>query len=240
MKLGVIVPITGELSDLDGKVHSVLAPLLSPDTEVVIRGIDRGFPSVECELHSAYNTPGVLAAASGLVNEGCSGIFVSCFDEPGVLACRENLTVPVLGAYAPAMSYAGLLGDRYAVLTTDEAGILSEERKARTYRFSPAAIRAVDMEVTDLRRDRMQLVRRLTEACLILWKTERISAAVLGCTGMFPAAGELRQLLAAEGCPVQVVEPFAQGLCALETMVRLGLSNHVSGAAVRMERLKWY
>ena len=51
---------------------------------------------------------------------------------------------------------------------------------------------------------------------------------------------ELQQRLRAAGCPATVVEPFVTGVTQLETMVRLGYSNHMPEAAVAMERLNWY
>ena len=240
MKLTIIVPVSGYTEDMGADTISFLRPLLHPDTEVEFVSLERGFPSVECELHSLFNGTEVVRAAKAAYERGSDGIFVNCFDDPGVAACRELLPIPVLGGYQAAANMARLLADRCAVITTDMAGVLSEERKARAWGFQPAAIRSVDMGVLDLRADHSGLLDRLEKACLDLWETERTGAIALGCTGMYPVVVELQQRLRKAGCPATVVEPFTTGVTQLETMVRLGYSNHMPGAAVALENLSWY
>lgn len=240
MKLTVIVPVSGYTEDMGAESISFLRPLLHPDTEVECVSLERGFPSVECELHVAFNAPEIILAAKAAWEGGSDGVFVNCFDDPGVTACRELLPIPVLGGYQATVGMARLLADRCAVITTDMAGVLSEERKARACGFRPAAIRSVDMGVLDLRADHSELLDRLEKACLDLWETEHTGAIALGCTGMYAVVPELQQRLRAAGCPATVVEPFVTGVTQLETMVRLGYSNHMPEAAVAMERLNWY
>ena len=130
------------------------------------------------------------------------------------------------------MHTAALLADRYAVLSTDRAGILNEERKARAYGFAPAAIRCVDMGVENLETHTDVLLDRMEVACRELWEQERITAVIPGCTGMYAAAPELRARLKARGIPVQVVEPLTAGVTELERLVRLGLHGPVPGVPV--------
>lgn len=238
MKLTIIIPVTGGIaSDVTGN-RSVLTPLLSVDTELEFVGVDRGFPTIESETQALVNGPEVLRAAAAAYDRGSDGIFVNCFDDPGVYACRELLPIPVVGGYAPAMHTAALLSDRYAVLTTDRAGILSEERKARASGFTPAAIRCVDMGVLDLEAHTQVLLDHMEPVCRELWEQERITAVVLGCTGMFAAAPALQRRLNAQGIPMQVVEPLTAAVTELERLVRLGLHGPVPGVPVTLADLR--
>ena len=146
----------------------------------------------------------------------------------------------MLGGYQSAVSTAHLIADRFAIITTDQAGILSEERKAHAFGLHPAAIRAVDMDVLELRDDQSELLRRLTTACIDLWNTHQTSAVVLGCTGMHGVAADLQQQLREAGCPVTVVEPLKTGMVQLEMLAKLGYTNHMSGLHLAMDSLKWY
>jgi allantoin racemase len=47
---------------------------------------------------------------------------------------------------------------------------------------------------------------------------------VLGCTGMFGVAAQLRERLAAKGFGVHVIEPNGAAVTWLESCVRLGLT----------------
>ena len=240
MKLTIIIPVTDMAADAGKEEIDRIRSRLLPDTELEAVVIEKGFPAIESELHAVFNAPSVVLAAKAAYQRGSDGVFVDCFDDPGVLACRELLPIPVLGGYRPALGMAQLLAERFAVITTDRAGILSEERKARANGFRPAAIRAVDMQVLELRDDGEELLRRLTAACLDLWETERCTAVVLGCTGMCGVAGRLQQSLQEAGAPVTVVEPYSTGLLQLETLVRLGFSGHIPDLALAVDRLDWY
>ncbi|MDY4105625.1 MAG: aspartate/glutamate racemase family protein [Oscillospiraceae bacterium] len=237
MKLTIIIPVTGEIANDVTGCRSALTPLLSVDTELEFLGLDRGFPTIESETQALVNGAEVLRAAAAAYKQGSDGIFVDCFDDPGVYACRELLPIPVVGGHAPAMHTAALLSDRYAVLTTDRAGILNEERKARAAGFTPAAIRCVDMGVLDLEQHTQALLDRLEPVCRELWERERITAVVLGCTGMFAAAPALQRRLTTQGIPMQVVEPFTAGVTELERLVRLGLHGPVPGVPVTVADL---
>lgn len=240
MKLTIIAPVYGFAADMNAGSAAFLRPYLHPDTELEFLSLKQGFPSVECELHAAFNAPEVVRTAKAAWERGSDGIFVNCFDDPGVFACRELLPIPVLGGYQAAMSTARLLADRWAVITTDQTGVLSEERKARAWDFRPAAIRSVEMGVLALCEDHTALLDRLETVCRTLWNEKRVGAVVLGCTCMYTVAAELQRRLRESGCPMTVVEPFLTGVTRLENLMRLGCSNHVSGAALALDKLKWY
>lgn len=240
MKLTVIVPVSGYTEDIGKNSESIMRKLLHPDTELEFVCIEKGFPAIESDLHAVFNGAEVILAAKAAYERGADGIFVDCFDDPAVSACRELLPIPVLGGYQAAVNTARLIADRFAIITTDEAGILSEERKAHASGVQPAAIRAVNMDVLELRGDQEELLRRLEAECIELWNTERTSAVVLGCTGMYGVVGDLQARLQAADCPVTVIEPFANAMVQLEMLVKLGYSNHIFGLHLAMENLNWY
>ena len=240
MKLTVIIPVTEHASDTEKANGPLLRKLLHPDTQLEFVSIERGFPAIESDLHAVFNGAEIILAAKAAYERGADGIFIDCFDDPAVSACRELLPIPVLGAYQASVSTAHLIADRFAIITTDQAGVLSEERKAHAFGLQPAVIRAVDMDVLELRDDQSELLRRLTAACIDLWNTAHTSAVVLGCTGMHGVAAALQEQLHAAKCPVTVVEPFVTGMAQLEKLVALGHSNHISGLNLAMDRLNWY
>ncbi len=200
---------------------------LRADTLLESDGVTYGFPSIECDLHGLINGAEVLDCVVRAEKEGADGAFVNCFDDPGVYAARELAHIPVFGAYQPAILVAMSLADRVGVITTDAAGVLSEQRKARLNGFSErvASIRAVDMGVLGMDANIGILAERITETCVNMYEQDRVGALTLGCTGMHNAIGPVRENLKKLGCPVTVIEPLQNGVNFLESAVLQGYTN---------------
>jgi Asp/Glu/hydantoin racemase len=58
-----------------------------------------------------------------------------------------------------------------------------------------------------------------------MYENDRVGALTLGCTGMHRAIGKVRENLAAEGCPLTVIEPLQNGVAFLEHIVSQGYTN---------------
>ncbi|WP_157975351.1 aspartate/glutamate racemase family protein [Photorhabdus sp. CRCIA-P01] len=56
-------------------------------------------------------------------------------------------------------------------------------------------------------------------------KEERVTAIVLGCTGMMGMAKYLSKEMKAVGMPIQVIDPTAVALGYLQMMIRAGLTH---------------
>ena len=82
-----------------------------------------------------FNGTEVVREGLRAAERGAEGIFVNCFDDPGVQALREMVDIPVYGGYVPSILTALSLGGRVGIITTDHDGIANEERKARTEGF---------------------------------------------------------------------------------------------------------
>ena len=200
---------------------------LRPDTEVTFERVEYGFPSVESELHGMVNGSEIVRLVKKAEEEGADGVFINCFDDPGVYASRELVCIPVFGAYQPAVLTAMSLADRVGIITTDRAGIISEERKARINGFDRRihAVRAVDMGVLSLAKNPDALVERLAVTCVEMYENDQIGALTLGCTGMHFAIEGLRAKLRAAKCPVTVIEPLQNGVAYLEHIVMQKYTN---------------
>ncbi|HWQ58705.1 MAG TPA: aspartate/glutamate racemase family protein [Clostridia bacterium] len=200
---------------------------LRADTRLESDGVAYGFPSVECDLHGMVNGAEVIDCVVRAQEEGADGAFVNCFDDPGVYAARELVRIPVFGGYQPAILIAMSLADRVGVITTDAAGILSEQRKARQSGFSErvASIRAVNFGVLSMDANLALLAQRITEACVDMYEKDRVGALTLGCTGMHNAVGAVRENLKKLRCPVTVIEPLQNGVNFLENAVLQGYTN---------------
>lgn len=239
MRIKVISPVVGPQTDLK-KELILLNQVVHPGTSLDLHYLEFGFPSVESELSHTVNAAQVIVETLRSDLSSYDGIFVNCFDDPGVLPLREALTIPVCGGYVPSMLTAMSLGERIAVITTDERCIPNEERKARMYQFDRhlVTVGCVSIAVVDLLERQEELLERLAEECQRLYRDYRVNAICLGCTVMSSIYNPLRKLLAQQGCPVHIVEPMATGIHWLENMIRTGHTNSL-GLNLNLDALKW-
>lgn len=226
MKLTVINSVVNLPSNVFYAMRPYLASLVRPDTEIEYVGIQSGFPSIESDMHGMFNGTEVVREGLRAAERGAEGIFVNCFDDPGVQALREMVDIPVYGGYVPSILTALSLGGRVGIITTDHDGIANEERKARTEGFDGkiSSVVPADMMVGEVfGGDGVD--ERLADVCMRMHDEDRIDCVVLGCTGMQQAVARLRERLSSALCPVTVVEPLGAGVTYLERSVALGLTN---------------
>jgi allantoin racemase len=226
MKLAVLTPVHITTGCIETETAAYAGQFLRSDTALEFISLSKGHPCIESETHALIKGPETLALAMEAEKKGADGVFVNCFDDPSVFACRECMSIPVFGGYIPTVLTALGLAERIGIITTDIPGILSEERKARLLGVSGRiSIRSADMSVLALMAEKKKLVAALKEICIEMYEKDRIGAACLGCTGMAYAVDDLREALNKSGCPITIVEPVAAALTWLERTVILGNTN---------------
>lgn len=229
MKIKLITAVTGISEEKNELQKDYLREYLNEATQIDFDRVEHGFPSIESETHGIINAAEIIKKGIAAEKDGYDGIFVNCFDDPGVFALRELVKIPVFGGYLPSVLTALSLGERIGIITTDRAGILSEERKASHIGIKDriALIEPVNLGVLELGNKDL-LINRLTDICLKFEKEYRIQAASLGCTGMFYIIDELRERLKASDCSLVIIEPLATGIKYLETIIQLGFTNSLN------------
>lgn len=232
MKLRIINPAAGIDESQVSAWKQYLEKYLLPDTKLEFQNIPVGFPSLETETHDTVNGAEALKLIAKAKEEDVQGIFINCFNDPGVSAAREFSNIPVLGPYEPSILFGSMLTDRLAIISTDRQGLLSEERKARSHRTANRIYKVMDIELAVLAlSDSEKLLKRLIECCREL-EADQVGAAVLGCTGMSNIIDELNSALSENGLHIQVIEPLRMGVTSLEYMVRMGYGNRIYGQRV--------
>lgn len=239
MKIKLITAVTGISDEKKELQKAYLKRYISSTTKIDYDNVEYGFPSIESEAHGIFNATEIIKKAVKAEQEGYDGIFVNCFDDPGVFAIRELVRIPVYGGYLPSILTAMSLGERIGIITTDRNGILSEELKAAHAGLKDriVAIEAVELGVLELG-NKDVLIKKLMDICLRYEKEYRIQAASFGCTGMYYIADELREKLKAQGCNIMVIEPLATGVKFLETVIQLGFTNSLN-YSLNINNINW-
>ncbi len=239
MKIKLLIPATGIPETVFQEINVFLNNYAENDCQIVFESLRYGFPSVENELFGMVNG---AQAAMQVQHQSADiqGLLIDCFDDPALYQCREMLPIPVVGAYHAAICTALQCAERIGIITTDEAGILNEEKKARENGCAErvVSIRALDVSVAEIISNRQKVLKALTALCVRMVREDRVSCICLGCTAMFSIYEDLRRNLAKAEISVSVIEPTVNAMLTLQNMIKMNLTTHVPGE-ISFEGLTW-
>ena len=224
MKIRVVVPIITDR--FNEEVYREASGFAAPDTEIDVVSLKKGPESIESFYDEILAAPFITDEVSGAEKEGCDGVFVTCFGDPGVESSREVVGIPEVGGFQPAALTACLVADRWSVVTVLERLRPMVHHNARKLGVieNLASVRFVDIPVLSLE-ERSLLKERLLEQARMAVEKDGAEAIVFGCTGMLGLAQDLMSDLADVGLPVPVVDPTAAAIGYLQLLVRARLSH---------------
>jgi allantoin racemase len=188
--------------------------------------LNKGPASIESFYDEILSATFITEEAKRAEQEGCDGVFITCFGDPGVESSREVVDIPVVGGFQPAALTASLLCDRWSVVTVLERLRPMVRHNARKLGLMEnlASVRAVDIPVLSLE-DSGLLKDRLLEQAELAVREDGAEAVVLGCTGMLGLAQSLMKELADKDLPAPVVDPTAAAIGYLQLLIRGGLTH---------------
>ncbi len=157
MRLLVINPNTTEL--MRQQIDEGARKYASPGTEIVTLCAASGPRSIEGEYDVALSAVGTLQTL--VANEkDYDGFVVACGQDPGLYACREVTTKPVVGIGEASMYMACLLGHRFTSMTALWRMVPLMVTMVRRYGLTDrcASVRAAGVKVIDIAADRGRTV----------------------------------------------------------------------------------
>ena len=198
-----------------------------PGVEVSIVTLDWGTASIESARDHALVVPDILNKIVQAEAEGVDAVIVDCMGDPGVLAARELVRIPVVGPAEASMHMAAMLGHRFSVLTVLESRIPMMEEQVARYGLLDrlASVRAFNVPVLALEKDVERTLLAVVAAGEKAVRQDNAHVIVPGCTGLAGWAPRIRGALAARGCEVPVLDPPSVAIKTAETLVSLGLSH---------------
>ena len=164
--------------------------------------------------------PGLLELVRQGEAEGVEGFVLACFGDPGLDACRELATGPVVGIAEAAMHVATMLGRSFSIVTTLARTTGQAEHLVHRYGFAAAcrSIHACEVPVLALHDPASGARERVVERCRRAVEHDGADSIVLGCAGMADFCRDVEQQVG-----VPVVDGVTAGVLLVESMVRLGL-----------------
>lgn len=224
MKLRIVVPIIVDV--FNAEVVKEVKQFKAPDTEFDVVNLDRGTASIESHYDEILASPDIVAKVVQAEADGCHGVFVDCFGDPGVDAAREMVSIPVVGGFQPAALNASLVAGKWSVVTVLRSVVpmISDLARKLGVDGNVASVRDINTPVLELQ-EKGVLENKLLEAIELAVDQDGAEAIVLGCTGMLGLARHLSEEMARRGKPVPVIDPTAAAIGYLEMLVRSGVSH---------------
>lgn len=222
LHLRIVTPIVVELFTDD-----MVRRLERPGLRLSNTHLRVGPASVESAFDEALALPDTLRCIVEAQRDGCDGVVINCFGDPGLQAGREVVDIPVVGPCQAAMHLATILGHRFGVLSVLENVRLLLNHLAETYGLAAryGSFRSVDIPVLELESDPERLAQALSEQALRAVRDDGVDVVILGCTGMFGCAAAIRANLLKEGIGVPVIDPLEAAVSLAITLAGTGLSQ---------------
>lgn len=207
-----------------------LEPHIRRDTQVTYVTAELGPQGIDTDLDmavAAVETAKLVAANRGAYD----GFIIACGMDPGLDACRQIVGEPVVGLAEAAMLMACLLGNKFSILTTLDAGIPRVVELVAHYGLVSrlASVRAIEMSTSELA-DRELMFHRLHDAAKKTIQEDRAEVILL--TGSVMAGLEAR-MAELVGAPV-----LAGLVCALKMIESLIDCGQKTSRAYRYRQLK--
>ena len=223
MRIKVVIPNMGMSSEILRDRERMLRQVARPDTEISVECIVKGPVSIESAYDELLASPEIIERVVAAEREGYDATIVYCLSDPAVDACREMVSIPVIGPGRASMLVASALGFKLSIIVPLEDSISRQEEHVRGMGIEPtrlASVRSVGIPVVDLRNDIPGTVKRLIEVGRLAVERDGAQVLVLGCLGF---ANMSRAVQEQVGVPV--VDPAFAAVNFAEMLHMQGLSH---------------
>lgn len=183
----------------------------------------KGAPaSIEGHYDEAMSVPALLSCVQRAEDEGIDGIVVACFDDPGIGACREIATGPVLGICEAAVKAASMLATSFTVVTTLPRSVPVIEHLIHGYGLSHQCrkVRSAAIPVLALEEPGSNAREKVRDEILRAIEEDHCEAVVLGCAGMADLTAWL-----SEETGIPVIDGVSVATRMIEALVGCGLKT---------------
>ena len=176
---------------------------------------------IDSMLDVALDSGEIVEMALAAERDGFDAVCLYCFSDPAIDACRECLTIPVVGGGQASVLVAAMLGRSFSILTTSPRRVAQKRAFVRTTGVDAsrlASVRAVEFQSGE--RPDAAVVAALAEQAKRCVDDDGADVVVLGCMGFVGMAPEVA---ARTGVPV--VDPALVLVNMAELLVNQRLSH---------------
>lgn len=182
--------------------------------------------SIQGHHDEAISVPGLIKRLKQAEAEDIDGVVVACFDDPGIGACREVFSGPVLGICEAAVKAASMISTSFSVVTTLPRSVPVIEELIHSYGLSHRCrrVRSASIPVLALEEPGSGAREKVRDEILRAVREDNCEAVVLGCAGM----ADLTEWLTQE-TGVPVIDGVTVATRMIEALVGCGLKTSKIG-----------
>lgn len=193
MKIALINP--NSTAGMTAKIADVARRFAFAGTEIIAANPANTPASIEGHYDEAASVMGLLAEIKKAEDAGADGYVVACFDDPGLGACREIVSGPVVGICEAAMHFASVIAPSFSVITTLPRAVPIIEELSRKYGMSHLCkkVRAADIPVLALEEEGDAAAQKIGDEIARAISEDECESIILGCAGMADLTARLSQ-----------------------------------------------
>ncbi|UFS56150.1 aspartate/glutamate racemase family protein [Comamonadaceae bacterium M7527] len=197
------------------KIEAAANRAAASGTQITAVTSASGPVSIEGYYDEALSVPGLLKVIRD--SAGFDAVVIACFDDTGLDAARCVTDKPVIGIGEAAYSLAGMLANKFSVVTTLARSVPALEHNLMKYGLDRrcARVRSSEVAVLDLENDSSGAYEKIAAEIARAIADDKAEAIVLGCAGMTDLANKLSQhfdrpVLDGVACAVSLAEAMAR------------------------------
>ncbi len=238
MKIFLINPDYGMTEKQLAQRCRILQAYVSANTELHMECLQNTQLELSSELDASLAAPEIISMAVAAEKNGYDAVVLYCFSDPACAACREAVSIPVVGGAQAALLLAPFLARQCGVLLADAQRI--PEKKLFLAHLGLNAerisgIAGIDFRGIDPWQQREQALSQLEACGRRLMQNTGAQLLILGCLSFLGLAAPLSERL---GIPV--IDPAIAAVSAAESLVRQKLAtSRLAYPAPLSQRRSW-
>ncbi len=221
MKIFIINPDYGVTAEQIAYRCSLLQNYVGNDVELYMECLTKNHIEIDSSLDAALAAPEIISIAYKAQQQGFDAVVLYCFSDPAIDACRELLSIPVIGAGQAACLQAPLISRQTGLLLANTGRLAEKQLYVDQCGVAPgriAAIGGIDEAGIDFWQQRELTLELLAKAGKQLIEKHNVQALILGCLSFLGLAVPLSKRLG-----VPVIDPAIAAVTAAEAIVKQGL-----------------
>ncbi|TFF92650.1 hypothetical protein EU545_00005 [Candidatus Thorarchaeota archaeon] len=241
LKILYLLPGAGMPAKELQRREKVARGIARKDTEILVQEVGEGPLSIESSIEEYMAIGPMLRNMVKLRKEAeYDAIIIGCAGDPGLVPARELLDIPVIGPAECSYLFASMVADRFSVVSTLQAGEISEDRvrvRAREMGLESklASVEFIEVSVADMWNEDSQPIVEMIRKAATKAKSRGAGCLVLGCMSM--AFHLVDEVILSK--PLPVVNPLKTAIKTAETFVDLKIGHsRVTYPAADFEKLK--
>lgn len=221
LKIRIITPLCDVPEGMTASTLAEMEPLRACGLEFDVVNIASGPASIENHFDETFAAPFVVIESMKAEKQGIDAVIIDCMGDPGLMAAREAVSIPVIGPGEAAMHVAAMTGHRFSCISILDSvrSVFFAHAKIYGCIDKLASVRTINMPVLEIEENLDKLPELLFGQALKAVEEDLADTIILGCTGFLGVAEQLQTMLREAGYDVPVINPMPIAALTAATMV---------------------